>query len=89
MNYTIKEVKIVLIYLLIMVITIFLCFLSNNSEQKKQKNKVNAFNNNESLLCFDTLIVTNSNWKLYEDNLINNNSAGYIKIKNCKVIHEN
>lgn len=86
MNYTIKELKIVLMYLLIMIITIILCSLSNNYEQK---NKVKAFNNNKTLLCFDTLIVTNSNWKLSEDNLINNNSAGYVKIKDCKVKYEN
>jgi hypothetical protein len=49
-----------------------------------QKNII-AFNNSEELICYDTLIVTNSNWKLFENHLINENSAGYLDIANCEV----
>ena len=49
-----------------------------------QKNII-AFNNSEELICYDTLIVTNSNWKLFENHLMNNNSAGYLDIRNCEV----
>ena len=49
-----------------------------------QKNII-AFNNSEELICYDTLIVTNSNWKLFENHLINENSAGYLDIRNCEV----
>jgi hypothetical protein len=44
-----------------------------------------AFKNSESLVCYDTLIVTNSNWKLVDNHLINNNFAGYLLIDNCGI----
>jgi hypothetical protein len=49
-----------------------------------QKNII-AFNNSEELICYDTLIITNSNWGLVGNHLINNNSAGYLDIRNCEV----
>lgn len=44
-----------------------------------------AFKNSEVLVCYETLIVSDSNWKLVDDHLINNNSAGYISIDKCKI----
>lgn len=44
---------------------------------------VKSFRNGEVLVCYETLIVTDSNWELSEYNLINNNSAGYLDIRNC------
>lgn len=44
-----------------------------------------AFKNSEVLVCHNTLIVSDSNWKLVDNHLINNNSAGYILIDNCKI----
>ena len=44
-----------------------------------------AFKNSEVLVCYETLIVSDSNWKLTDNHLINNNSAGYILIDNCKI----
>ena len=48
-----------------------------------------AFKNSEILVCYETLIVSNSNWCLSKDHLINNNSAGYVKLRDCKVKNEN
>ena len=44
-----------------------------------------AFKNSEVLVCHETLIVSDSNWKLVDKHLINNNSAGYILIDNCEI----
>ena len=44
-----------------------------------------AFKNSEVLVCYETLIVSDSNWKLVDRYLINNNSAGYILIDNCRI----
>ena len=49
------------------------------------KETTKAFKNSEVLVCYDTLIVSDSNWKLVDRHLINNNSAGYILIDNCKI----
>ena len=37
------------------------------------------------LVCYKTLIVSNENWKLNQDHLINNNLAGYVNIENCEI----
>lgn len=44
-----------------------------------------AFKNSEVLVCYDTLIVSDSNWKLLDNHLINNNSAGYLLIGKCRI----
>lgn len=44
-----------------------------------------AFKNSEVLVCYDTLIVSDSNWKLLDNRLINNNSAGYLLINKCRI----
>lgn len=56
--------------------------------KSKTELNIDAFNSDKTLVCFSTLIITNSNWKLSNDNLINNNSAGYISIKDCEVKHD-
>ena len=81
-NYDIKDVKIVSICLLIMLITAGLTYFDS---RVSIDDKVKSFKNSEILVCYETLIVTDSNWKISETNLYNNNSAGYIEIKNCKV----
>ena len=47
--------------------------------------KQEAFKNGNILVCYNTLIVSNENWKLNVDVLTNNNSAGYVRLSNCKV----
>ena len=54
-------------------------FLTTNSASKNIK----SFNDGDVLVCHSTLIVTNSNWSLSGEHLINNNSAGYLDIRNC------
>ena len=44
-----------------------------------------AFKNSEVLVCYDTLIVSDANWRLVDNHLINNNSAGYLSIDYCKI----
>lgn len=58
--------------------------LSNKAESDKKAN-IESFNNSEVLVCHRTLIVSNSNWKITGDHLINDESAGYINIKECEV----
>lgn len=53
-------------------------------EYKHNTSMVDHFNNSETLVCVD-LIVTNSNWKLVGNHLVNNNVAGYINIGDCRV----
>lgn len=67
---------------------IFLCIICyvihlRNDEYILETSK--AFKNSEVLVCNDTLIVSDSNWKLLDKHLINNNSAGYLLIENCKI----
>lgn len=81
-NYNIKDIKIVSICLLIMLITGVLTYFDHNISLD---DKVKSFRNSEILVCYDTLIVTDSNWKISGTNLYNHNSAGYIEIKNCKI----
>jgi hypothetical protein len=44
-----------------------------------------AFKNSEVLVCHNTLIVSDANWKLVDDHLINTNSAGYLLIDGCRI----
>lgn len=61
------------------VIVVYLQFIPKNINS----NIISKFNNSEIIVCHNTLIISNSNWKLSGNHLINNNSAGYIEIKNC------
>ena len=70
---------------------IFLCIICyvihlRNDEYILETSK--AFKNSEVLVCNDTLIVSDSNWKLLDKHLINNNSAGYLLIDNCRIKKE-
>ena len=81
-----KEQKILVIKMILT--AIFLCIICyvihlRNDEYILETSK--AFKNSEVLVCNDTLIVSNSNWKLLDKHLINNNSAGYLLIENCKI----
>ncbi len=73
--------KIICLYIILVVIAV-LCALISLILPNTEKN-INAFNNNEVLVC-GTLIVSNSNWNLVNNHLINTNSAGYINIENCE-----
>ena len=44
---------------------------------------IEAFNNSEIIICHESLIISNVSWKLIDGNLINNNIAGHLDIKNC------
>ena len=84
-----KEQKILVIKMILT--AIFLCIICyvihlRNDEYILETSK--AFKNSEVLVCNDTLIVSNSNWKLLDKHLINNNSAGYILIDNCRIKKE-
>ena len=72
-----------------MVITIvfivLLCYIIHLNIIKYNQELQEAFKNSEVLVCYDTLIVSDSNWKIIENNLINNNSAGYLLLENCKI----
>ena len=78
-----KDTRVLLSIGIILYSIIFLAIvmLRNNNVE----NNILAFNNNEILVCYDTLIISNENWKLNGDHLYNHNSAGYINIKNCKI----
>lgn len=74
------DIKIFGIVSIVMIISCVLVLISNKNESKKE-----AFRNSEILVCYDTLIVSDTNWKLVADHLINNNSAGYLDIEKCKI----
>ena len=67
------------------VIIVLLCYIIYSNVIKYNQELQEAFKNSEVLVCYETLIVTDSNWKLIENHLINNNSAGYLLIENCKI----
>jgi hypothetical protein len=77
------ETKIATVVLIVLIILLLM------PTKSKTELNIEAFNDNKTLICYNTLIVTNSNWKLSEDHLINNNSAGFVKIRDCKVKYEN
>ena len=84
-----KEQKILVIKMILT--AIFLCIICyvihlRNDEYILETSK--AFKNSEVLVCNDTLIVSDSNWKLLDKHLINNNSAGYLLIDNCRIKKE-
>ena len=67
------------------VIIVLLCYIIHLNIIKYNQELQEAFKNSEVLVCYDTLIVSDSNWKIIENNLINNNSAGYLLLENCKI----
>ena len=62
-----------------------LLFLMLTGDRMKLQRDTKYFNNGDIFKCHNTLIVSNSNWHLVDDHLINNNSAGYINFKNCVI----
>ena len=69
-----------LIILVCVVILVFVVILDKVSMEKKVK----SFEEGNVLVCHGTLIVTNSNWTISDNHLINKNSAGYINIGACQ-----
>lgn len=90
MNYStdrsIRENKrsaiIVIIMLICMIALGFVIHILTNAENQRA---AEHFKNGGSLVCSRTLIINNTNWKLHQDNLINNNIAGYISIYDCEI----
>ena len=72
----------IIIILAFSIITIILVLIG---AKEKYLHKQEAFKDGNILVCYTTLIVSNENWKLNVDVLTNNNSAGYVKLSNCKV----
>lgn len=60
-------------------------FLMITGDETKLKRNIQLFNEGKLFVCDNTLIVTNSNWRLVDDHLINNNSAGYINFRKCVI----
>ena len=67
------------------VIIVLLCYIIHLNIINYNQELQEAFKNSEVLVCYETLIVSDSNWKLVDRHLINNNSAGYILIDNCRI----
>ncbi len=74
-----KLLIILAIFFIGMIISIFI-----NTPKVYIEEKIEAFKNGEVLVCHKTLIVSNEDWKLNQDHLINNNSAGYVHIAHCE-----
>lgn len=60
-------------------------FLILTGDDMKLKRDTQLFNEGKLFVCDNTLIVTNRNWHLSGDHLINNNSAGYINFRKCVI----
>lgn len=69
--------------LAVSVCIVVLIFVVINAKVTYEK-KIKSFEEGNVLVCYGTLIVTNSNWSISGDHLINTNSAGYININDCK-----
>ena len=70
---------------LLSVLPVTLLFLMLTGDKMKLERDTKNFINGDVFKCHNTLIVSNSNWRLVGDHLINNNSAGYINFKNCVI----
>lgn len=81
-TYSLEDLKRILIVVIILISILIMSFMD---KEQRDKNLLESFNSGEVLVCYDTLIVTNSNWKLTDSNLINSNSAGYLDIHKCSV----
>lgn len=67
--------KILLIMCIVLVVSMLLDL--NTDEELKEK-----FNNGVLLNC-SGLIINNQDWRLLDNNLINNNIAGHLNIEKC------
>lgn len=78
-----KFVSALILFTIVIIIGLtYIIYLKNVIELKETKE---AFNNSEIIVCYESLIISNISWKLIDDNLINNNIAGYLLIDNCKI----
>lgn len=69
--------------LLVIICFIVLVFVASWHKFNIDK-KIKTFDEGNVLVCYGSLIVTNSNWSLSGNHLINKNSAGYINIGACE-----
>ena len=84
-----KEQKILVIKMILTAIFLcIICYVIHLRIDEYILETSKAFKNSEVLVCNDTLIVSDSNWKLLDKHLINNNSAGYLLIDNCRIKKE-
>lgn len=74
-----KRLLIVLCFLIGFLILLHIDKIETLEETSK------AFKNSEVLVCHNTLIVSDANWKLVDDHLINTNSVGYLLIDDCRI----
>lgn len=74
--------KTILICFVIIVITLVVEIIVKTTELEET---TKAFKNSEVLVCYDTLIVSDANWRLVDNHLVNNNSAGYLLIDKCQI----
>ena len=81
-SYQRSLLKVLLICFVFVAISVVLILMVKTTEIEETSE---AFKNSEVLVCHETLIVSDSNWKLVDRHLINNNSAGYILIDNCEI----
>ena len=77
-----RQMKIKLIF--IIAVSVIALIIFGFAVSVKFEGTIEKFNNGEVLVCHRTLIVSNSDWTLSNNHLINSNSAGYINIKNCE-----
>ena len=84
MYHSNKQRTIIFLFCWIVFLIAIAVIFSNKAESDKKAN-IKSFNNGEVLVCHRTLIVSNSNWKVVDGNLINDNTAGYVNIQNCEV----
>lgn len=78
MNNIVKEIIIFIIVIVSFVVTFKLISYSNT------KKNIEIFNNGGFLDC--GVIVHNEKWRLVDTNLVNNELAGHLNIRNCKGI---
>lgn len=81
-NYIVKLIILLLIITLLGIIGVVGYTIHTHIDLK---NLQKTFREDGILICHNTLIVTNNNWKLNQDKLINNNSAGYVSLENCRI----
>lgn len=80
-----EQKRLLIKLILTLIIIIITCYIIHIKHNEYISETSEAFKNSEVLVCYDTLIVSDANWHLVDDHLINNNSAGYLLIDNCRI----
>lgn len=77
-----RIIKITIMFTIFIICIWFLMYYTNTTNTTTLQK---IFKENGILICHNTLIIANSNWKLNQDKLTNNNSAGYVSLENCRI----